>query len=331
MTNRTSSITSENVTKYSSAVFWDEAERPLLDIAEAKVLAIFSCPLTCAPISQKGPIQDHRTYQMLTADSKLEATSRSVKELFTSAFLEALKNLPPGKNENTFPTTRLLESMSMCFGHSAKLWDRLQGCMPYEQLFIEAEEIESAKEELELPKHQQVSPSGFVVSTHYDTNKYLPNTSDVTKQGMESLPTILEGNTTEATSESKSMGTRQHVFESAIERALGIPAGYQKVQMLLVRWDDDLDDFKGGHARESERLRDLFESRLGYSFTETKLAISRGNPHDQLNIAIRNLIEENDGPDNLLIVYYTGHAVKEVDNDRLKLVPYVVPDIVTKV
>jgi hypothetical protein len=50
----------------------------------------------------------------------------------------------------------------------------------------------------------------------------------------------------------KNEAVSQTWFENAVKRELNIPNGYEKVAVLVVRWDDDLDDpkFKEGHAEE---------------------------------------------------------------------------------
>jgi hypothetical protein len=46
--------------------------------------------------------------------------------------------------------------------------------------------------------------------------------------------------------------TRQALFLNASNRALNLPNGYLKVEVLIIRWDESIDDFKG-HTEEVER------------------------------------------------------------------------------
>ncbi|KAF1939946.1 hypothetical protein EJ02DRAFT_407390 [Clathrospora elynae] len=104
-------------------------------------------------------------------------------------------------------------------------------------------------------------------------------------------------------------------FEGAVKKTLNIPSGYVKVAVLVLRWHEDIDDYAAGHT--TERLKDLFSGRLGYSYKEVKLGTQK-NPQNTLRTAISNHIDEHDGPNNLLIVFYTGHGLVQLTRGKTK-------------
>ncbi|KAH7072410.1 hypothetical protein FB567DRAFT_454441 [Paraphoma chrysanthemicola] len=56
---------------------------------------------------------------------------------------------------------------------------------------------------------------------------------------------------------------RQALFHQVSNDKLGIPNGYKKVEVLLLRWDESIDEFPetGG---EIDRLRNIFENKFNY-------------------------------------------------------------------
>jgi hypothetical protein len=128
----------------------------------------------------------------------------------------------------------------------------------------------------------------------------------------------------------KNEAVSQTWFENAVKRELNIPNGYEKVAVLVVRWDDDLDDpkFKEGHAEEVcvgafptisgtmliantcqvKRLKRVFGERFHFDVSsEVRLGTAK-KPQTTLNKAIIDHMDAFDGPNNLLIIYYTGHG-----------------------
>lgn len=59
-----------------------------------------------------------------------------------------------------------------------------------------------------------------------------------------------------------------------------------------------------------QQLRGLFERDFRFEVDEIHLMVNGLRPQEQLDKAIKDLIARHDGrePENLLIVYYTGHA-----------------------
>lgn len=124
---------------------------------------------------------------------------------------------------------------------------------------------------------------------------------------------------------------RQAIFQKVSNEILKIPNGYLKVEVLIIRWNEDLDDFKE-HSQEVttclmkpspaivdrilqiKKLEDILETGFGFHCTTERLDMRR-DPQVLLNSAITNHIIRHDGEHNLLIVYYTGHGKKLESQD----------------
>ncbi|KAF1972167.1 hypothetical protein BU23DRAFT_469178 [Bimuria novae-zelandiae CBS 107.79] len=111
---------------------------------------------------------------------------------------------------------------------------------------------------------------------------------------------------------------RQACYQNASNEALNVPNGYLKVAVLIIQWADEIDNLH--HKDEVARLQDIFTTKFGYECNVAKLNNSK-RPQHQLDAAIQNHRNDHDGPNNLLIVYYTGHGtvVGPEDDERLEL------------
>lgn len=116
---------------------------------------------------------------------------------------------------------------------------------------------------------------------------------------------------------------RQALFQRKCNDTLKLPNGYLKVAVLIIRWDESIDDFPG-HTEEVgprklelwpfadcccqiARLQDVFENSYGYTCKVHPINVHK-KPQVDLNRAVLNHIYEHDDPNNLLIFYYTGHG-----------------------
>ncbi|KAF2125114.1 hypothetical protein P153DRAFT_434790 [Dothidotthia symphoricarpi CBS 119687] len=98
-------------------------------------------------------------------------------------------------------------------------------------------------------------------------------------------------------------------FENVVKAELDIPNGYAKVVVLIIRWDDEIDDFKEGHDKEIRRLRRVLQDDFRFEVSpEVRLGTTK-NPQNTLNSAIASHMDKHDGQNNLLVVYYTGHGL----------------------
>lgn len=50
--------------------------------------------------------------------------------------------------------------------------------------------------------------------------------------------------------ESLRESVRQALFQATSNKALQLPSGYLKVAVLIIRWDESIDDFKEKHTEE---------------------------------------------------------------------------------
>ncbi|KAF2684475.1 hypothetical protein K458DRAFT_302466 [Lentithecium fluviatile CBS 122367] len=109
---------------------------------------------------------------------------------------------------------------------------------------------------------------------------------------------------------------RQAWFQNVSNDILKIPNGYLKVAVLIIRWDREIDEFKG-HDEEIARLESIFSKDFGYECKIVNITNVK-KPQIALNCAMWQHVNDHDGPNNLLIVYYTGHG-NQVENERLEL------------
>ena len=88
--------------------------------------------------------------------------------------------------------------------------------------------------------------------------------------------------------------------------------GYDEVGVLLITWEKD-DTLS--RRREVPRLRDVFETKFGYTVDEYQI------PSEQsatgLALALAKFAHRYDGPNKMAIVYYGGHG--DLINNRMGL------------
>lgn len=89
------------------------------------------------------------------------------------------------------------------------------------------------------------------------------------------------------------------------------PRRYDSVHVLLLRWaDDDL-----GTEREIKDLDSVFSDT--YHYTTERGIIPSKISHAKLEHMITCFRDSRDSPDNLLILYYGGHGVRDFDNKSI--------------
>ena len=85
------------------------------------------------------------------------------------------------------------------------------------------------------------------------------------------------------------------------------PSTYKQVKALLLCWEENSDDLTVGP--EVERLKSVLEEQFHY---EAQIECIDNNMEQRLqvcvNASVAAFVRDNDGPDNLLIVYYSGHG-----------------------
>ena len=83
---------------------------------------------------------------------------------------------------------------------------------------------------------------------------------------------------------------------------------YKWIHVLLLSWEaDDL-----GVAKEIAELQDTFDNIYHYEVENWKIPSNRS--HNSLNRRLTNFIDDYEGEDILLIVYYGGHG--NMNDDR---------------
>ena len=82
---------------------------------------------------------------------------------------------------------------------------------------------------------------------------------------------------------------------------------YSKVEALFIRWAENSDDL--ATREEVNRLRSVLENQFNYhvqvqlldNYVDNKLQV-------RVNRIVADFVDEHDGPNTLLIVYYAGHG-----------------------
>jgi hypothetical protein len=64
-------------------------------------------------------------------------------------------------------------------------------------------------------------------------------------------PTVLRPDDDNATKRLERDAEHRTLFERLCNTKLGMPNGYKQVEVLLIRWDESIDDFKVGHSQEA--------------------------------------------------------------------------------
>ncbi|KAF9701011.1 hypothetical protein EKO04_000601 [Ascochyta lentis] len=111
-------------------------------------------------------------------------------------------------------------------------------------------------------------------------------------------------------------------WDEAIAKNMALSEGYSHVSVLIIKWADELDELKT--KAEAQELEAVFRDRFRYN-TETVELNMKVKPQLQLKSRVSTFIEEHDGPNNLLIVYYTGHGVYRENEKYLQLAACVNP------
>ncbi|KAF2501299.1 hypothetical protein BU16DRAFT_555792 [Lophium mytilinum] len=105
-------------------------------------------------------------------------------------------------------------------------------------------------------------------------------------------------------------------WDEAIAKNMELPDYYRNVSVLIIKWDDELDELKTGP--EVIELDALFRNSFHYNTRIVELNVAK-KPQHQLNRHISTFVEDCDGENNLMIVYYTGHGVYREHERYLEL------------
>ncbi|KAH7062258.1 hypothetical protein B0J12DRAFT_232333 [Macrophomina phaseolina] len=106
----------------------------------------------------------------------------------------------------------------------------------------------------------------------------------------------------------------QDQWTDAMARNMEMPGGYAQAAVLIVKWALHLDDLKC--LEEVAELDTLFREKFHYETVVVSLEESA--PQHQLLHAISGFLRDFDGPNNLLIIYYTGHSAYNMRTEELE-------------
>ncbi|PSN67487.1 hypothetical protein BS50DRAFT_494426 [Corynespora cassiicola Philippines] len=109
----------------------------------------------------------------------------------------------------------------------------------------------------------------------------------------------------------------QEHWDQSIAKHMNIPEGYDDVQVLMIKWHDDIDQLCV--RQEVNSLTRVFKEELHYEVEEVNLKAV--NTQLQLQSAVTTWAFNKDTPHSLLIVYYAGHAVYDIETKLLKFSP----------
>ncbi|EON62310.1 hypothetical protein W97_01531 [Coniosporium apollinis CBS 100218] len=134
----------------------------------------------------------------------------------------------------------------------------------------------------------------------------VPENADV--DALQASPISLsdESSTSVTDEESSARSRVQNVWDSAVNKSMKVPDTYEDVAVLIIKWDEKLDELKCGP--EVKELDALFQERFRYQTQILNLGDSELKPQKQLNRDVSHFIAEHDGPNNLIIIFYTGHG-----------------------
>ncbi|OCL10549.1 hypothetical protein AOQ84DRAFT_315278 [Glonium stellatum] len=102
-------------------------------------------------------------------------------------------------------------------------------------------------------------------------------------------------------------------WDESIRKNLGLPDGYQKVSVLLIKWEDAIDQLKV--KQEVDEIHKLFKETFNYHVELVELKATK--PQLQLESKINSFAFENDDKHNLIIIYYAGHGVSHIKEGHL--------------
>jgi hypothetical protein len=165
---------------------------------------------------------------------------------------------------------------------------------------------------------------------HADTR--VTSIDDSTSEPSDTQPLLIEGISSDAEETSRQTSMKMW-WNDSIAKNLNTPDDYAQVAVLIIKWSDELDELKTGievfdlpvlspficqmyasvviallTVLQLQEVNDLFRDRFRFRTEIVELNIA-SKPQHQLNQRVSSFIDTSDGPNNLLIVYYSGHGV----------------------
>lgn len=165
-----------------------------------------------------------------------------------------------------------------------------------------------------VPASVDLRDKVFHLETRVESIEDAPRRNSDTLAGADFIPE--SDNAQQDAAQQKRGAEMQMWWDEAIARNMNLPDGYAQVAVLLVKWEDALDELET--RAEAEELAAVFRDRFHF-VTETVELNVASKPQQQMRTYMSAFIEKHDGPHNLLIVYYTGHGVYQEDQKYLEL------------
>jgi hypothetical protein len=156
--------------------------------------------------------------------------------------------------------------------------------------------------------------------------------NDSTSETSDTQPLLIEGISSDAEEETAQTSMKLW-WNDSIARNLNTPEDYAQVAVLIIKWSDELDELKTGSEvfdlpvlspfisqmyaslliatltnLQLQEVNNLFRDRFRFRTEIVELNVA-SKPQHQLNRHVSSFVGTSDGPNNLLIVYYSGHGV----------------------
>ncbi|CBX99597.1 hypothetical protein LEMA_P088360.1 [Plenodomus lingam JN3] len=109
----------------------------------------------------------------------------------------------------------------------------------------------------------------------------------------------------------------QKWWDHAIAKHMDLPDGYRDVHVLMVKWEDSIDQLNV--RPEVDALASIFKDVFLFDVREVQLGPKKSQ--HQLDKEIASWVFDKDSVDGLLIVYYAGHGVYDEKTKALEICP----------
>jgi hypothetical protein len=103
-------------------------------------------------------------------------------------------------------------------------------------------------------------------------------------------------------------------WEETMCEVLGIPPGYSEVDVMLIRWADEISETKLKARQESARIETIFRDQ--FNFNVTPVVLDANQPEKTLQYQVLKKCEKT-RQSSLLIMYYNGHGNRKLEPQQL--------------
>ena len=111
-------------------------------------------------------------------------------------------------------------------------------------------------------------------------------------------------------------------WDGAMCQALRLPKGYHKAAVLMLKWDISICEFGNIGADEVNSLKEVFEKSFNFDTTLVPLSHFHKRPPElYVKAQVERFVNKYNNPNDLLIVYYSGHASVHPTGQSLDLHP----------